>query len=63
MHIKAKEIRKSIRLVITDEIGMIIRGKYTLEIRLVLLIRLLLESLSALAKNCQGSIAAYTKMA
>src|SRR5437867_9707260 len=54
-HNSAREIRKSIQLVITEAVGMINRGKYTFEIRLELPTRLLLHSLSALEKNNQGS--------
>lgn len=49
---------KSIKLVITDEAGMISRGKYTLLIKLAFEIKLELDSDRLLAKNCQGSIAA-----
>ena len=59
----AKEIKKSTRLVTTVLAGMINLGKYTLVIRLALLIRLLLLSERELAKNCQGNRAAYTMIA
>ena len=58
-----KEIKKSIKLVITAAVGMINLGKYTLLMRLALPIRLPLASLNAFEKNCQGNIAAYTMMA
>src|SRR5450631_711606 len=47
------EMAKSTMLVITAAAGMIIRGKYTFEIRLVLPVRLLLASDKAEEKNCQ----------
>ena len=50
-------------LVTTELIGIIIRGKYTLVINWVLSIRLLLDSDTEEAKNCQGSIAEYTMIA
>ena len=53
-----KEIRKSIKLVTIELIGIINLGKYTLVINWVLPIKLLLDSVSAVAKNCQGSMAA-----
>src|SRR5258708_914244 len=56
----AKEIRKSTKLVITEPAGIIRRGKYTLETRFAFWIRLLLDSVIEVEKNCQGSIAAYT---
>jgi hypothetical protein len=59
-NIKTNEIRKSTRLVITDEAGMIIRGKYTFEISRSLPIRLLLASVRPVAKNCQGNKPAKT---
>ena len=43
--------------------GIIIRGKYTLEINWLLATKLVLESCTAVAKNCQGNIAAYTIIA
>lgn len=51
---------KSTKLVITALAGTIIRGKYTLDIRLALPTRLLLASLSALLKKCQGNMATKT---
>jgi hypothetical protein len=57
------EIKKSIKLVITELAGMIRRGKYTFETKLVLLIRLLLASESAVEKNCQGNIPVSTNRA
>ena len=48
-------IKKSTMLVITALAGTIRRGKYTLEMRLELPIRLLLASAREVAKNCQGS--------
>ncbi len=51
---------KSTREVMMAEAGMIIRGKYIFEIRLVLPIRLLLASDKAPEKNCQGNSPAKT---
>ncbi len=59
----AKEIKKSTKLDITALAGTIILGKYTLDIKLLLVTRLLLLSVSAVEKNCQGSMAASTNMA
>lgn len=47
----------------TEDTGIIIRGKYTFEIKFTFPIRLLLASVSAFEKNCHGNIAAYTIMA
>jgi len=55
-----KEIPRSTRLVITELAGMMSLGKYTLVMRLELPINDPLLSLSALLKNCQGSIPANT---
>ncbi len=57
---KANEIPKSTKLVITELAGMIMRGKYTLLIRFEFPIKLLLASLKALLKNCQGNMPAKT---
>src|SRR5689334_4521601 len=51
-NINTSEIKKSTRLVITDEAGMIILGKYTFEINLSLPTRLLLASDKPVEKNC-----------
>jgi hypothetical protein len=48
-------MRKSIKLVMIELAGIISRGKYTFEIRLVFPIRLLLHSFKAFEKNCHGS--------
>lgn len=56
------EMRKSTKLVIMELAGMIMRGKYTLEIKLVFPIRLLLLSVSELAKNCHGNNPAKTRI-
>src|SRR5208282_5376245 len=61
--ISPRVIRKSTKLVMTEPAGTMRRGKYILEIRLALPIRLLLDSLRAVEKNCQGSIAAMTSSA
>src|SRR5579864_169799 len=58
-----KLMRKSTNATITAAAGAIRRGKYTLLIRLALLSMLLEESVSAVAKNVQGSIPANTKSA
>src|SRR5215475_4518671 len=58
--INTSVIRKSTKLVMTDPAGTISRGKYILEIKLAFPTRLLLASLSAVEKNCQGSMAAKT---
>ena len=49
-------------ILMTVPAGMIRRGKYTFDTRLVLPIRLLLAYESALEKNCQGNIAANTRI-
>src|ERR1051325_1893044 len=49
---KQSVIRKSAKLVMTDPAGITSRGKYTFEIRFALPIRLLLDSVRAVAKNC-----------
>src|SRR5690606_12689006 len=54
------QIKKSTRLTITLLVGTMSRGKYTLEIRLVLLTRLCPLSANAVAKNCHGNIAQKT---
>src|SRR5437762_2979025 len=56
-------IAKSTKLVTTAPAGMISRGKYTFEIRLLLPMRLLLDSANAVEKNCQGIMAANTRSA
>ncbi len=56
------DISRSTKLTTTEAMGTKSRGKYTLEIRLESLIRLLLQSVRALEKNCQGSIAEKTRM-
>src|SRR6516165_1374194 len=55
-----RQIRKSTRLTTSELSGTISRGKYTFETRLALLTRLLLDSLRAVLKSCQGSIPAST---
>src|SRR2546430_16642111 len=60
--IKPAEITKSTRLVITLLAGTTNRGKYTLEIMLALVTRLLPLSASAVEKNCQGSRPQKTRM-
>jgi hypothetical protein len=57
------EIAKSTRLVMTELAGIIIRGKYTLVIRLEFPTKLRLASLKELDKNCQGSIPTKTMRA
>ena len=54
------EIAKSTKLVITELAGIMSRGKYTLVIRFALPIKLLLDSLHALLKNCHGNIPTNT---
>src|SRR5215467_8034979 len=53
-------IRKSTKATTTVAVGTISRGKYTLVIRLALLIRLLEASLNPVAKNVHGSMPAKT---
>jgi hypothetical protein len=55
-----KEIRKSKKLTITELAGITRRGKYTLDIMLELLIRLLPAPVNDVAKRCHGSMAAKT---
>src|SRR5262249_29400550 len=55
-----KVIRKSTKATTTVAVGTISLGKYTLLIRLALLIRLLAASLSPVAKNVHGNIPAKT---
>jgi hypothetical protein len=55
------EIKKSIRHTITELKGTISLGKYTLVIKLALLISEPLASVNVLAKNCQGRVPAHTK--
>src|SRR6476659_7113242 len=55
------EITKSTKLVITLAAGMTSLGKYTLEIRFELVTRLLPLSVSAVAKNCHGSMPQKTR--
>ena len=57
------EIIKSTKLTITVLAGIIIRGKYILVSMLEFPISELLESPKEVEKNCQGSRAAYTKIA
>jgi hypothetical protein len=56
----AKLIRKSTNATTTVAVGTISRGKYTLLIRLALLIRLLEASPNPVAKNVHGSMPANT---
>ena len=58
-----KDIKKSTKLTITALVGITSRGKYIFEIILALPIMLLPASAKAVAKNCQGSMAAKTMMA
>ena len=53
-----KEMAKSTNPVMMELEGIIILGKYTFEISWLLPMRLALDSDTALAKNCQGSMAA-----
>ena len=55
-----KPIRKSTNATITAAVGTISRGKYTLLMRLALLIRLLEASASAVEKKVHGSMPAKT---
>jgi hypothetical protein len=55
-----KVIKKSIRQTITVLAGIINRGKYTFEIRLVFPTSEFAASLNAPEKNCQGKVAAAT---
>jgi hypothetical protein len=56
------EIRKSMKLTITVLAGTIILGKYILVSMFAFVISELLESLNEVEKNCQGSMAAYTRI-
>src|SRR5436190_932866 len=53
---KTAEMRKSTKLVMTLLAGMTSRGKYTFEIKLELLTRLLPLSDNAVEKNCHGNM-------
>ena len=57
-----KDIKKSINATIIELAGIIILGKYILDIMFELATRLLLESESAPEKNCHGSSAVNTSM-